>query len=79
MSRWKVLAAVGTGRLVRFFVLALLAVQYGRHILRIIRRPEVEYVVIALAVISIIGSVFSIIKWVRSTRHRRLQPAYAQQ
>jgi membrane protein YqaA with SNARE-associated domain len=79
MSRWKVLGAVGTGRLVRFFVLALLAVQHGRHILRIIRRPEIEYVVIALAVISIIGSVFSIVKWVRSTRHRRPQPAYAQQ
>jgi membrane protein YqaA with SNARE-associated domain len=76
MSRWKVLGAVGTGRLVRFFVLALLAVQYGRHILRIMCRPEVEYAVIALAVISIIGSVFSIINWVRSTRQPRPQPTY---
>lgn len=79
MSRWKVLAAVGSGRLVRFFVLALLAVQYGRQILRIVRRPEVEYVVIALAVISIVGSILSILKWVRSTRSRRPQAAYAEQ
>jgi membrane protein YqaA with SNARE-associated domain len=78
MSRWKVLAAVGTGRLVRFFVLALLAVKYGRSILRLVRRPEVEYLVIALAVISIAGSALSILKWVRSARYRRPQAAYAE-
>jgi membrane protein YqaA with SNARE-associated domain len=78
MPRWKTLAPVCTGRLVRFFVLALLALKYGRHILRISRRPEVEYVMIGLAVISIIGSVFSILKWVRSTRHKQPRTAYAE-
>ena len=43
MSRWKTLAPVVIGRLVRFFALALLAVAYGRQILRMSRRPEVEY------------------------------------
>jgi membrane protein YqaA with SNARE-associated domain len=78
MSRWKTLAPVGVGRFVRFVALALLAVKYGRHILRISRRPEVEYVMIALAVISVIGSVLSILKWVRSTRGKQTRAAYAE-
>lgn len=78
MPRWKVLGAVGTGRMIRFFALALLAVQYGRQILRISRRPEVEYFFIALAVISIAGSALSVYKWVRSSRSRKPSAAYAQ-
>jgi membrane protein YqaA with SNARE-associated domain len=78
MSRWKALSAVGIGRLVRFFALGMLAAYYGRHILRIARRPEVEYVVLGLAAISIIGSVLSVIKWVKSGRSRRPKPAYAE-
>ena len=78
MSRWKVLAAVGVGRLVRFFAIGTLAASYGRQILRMARRPEVEYVIIGLAVISIIGSVLSVIKWVRSSRPNRPRNAYAE-
>lgn len=80
MSRWKVLSAVSAGRVVRFFIIALLAYHYGRQILRIARRPEVEYCLIALAVISIIGSVLSIVKWVRSSRGKepQQQAAYAE-
>ena len=74
VSRWRVLSAIGVGRLVRFFVLGLLAVRYGRHILRIAERPEVEYMVIGLAVISIVGSVFSVMKWVRKP-HPRPSPS----
>ena len=33
---------------------------------------------IGLAVISIIGSVLSILKWVRSTRHKQPRTAYAE-
>ena len=61
--RWHVLSAVGAGRLLRFFVLALLAHQFGRQILSFADKPEVEYVVIALAVISVAGSVLSVLKW----------------
>jgi membrane protein YqaA with SNARE-associated domain len=76
--RWKVLGAVGAGRLVRFFVLGLLAVLYGRHILRFARRPEVEYFVLGLAVLSILGSILSVMKWVRSTRQRGPYPVAAE-
>lgn len=77
MSRWKLLAAVCTGRLVRFFTISLLAAHYGRQVLRIARRPEVENVVIGLAILSIVGSVLSLIKWIRSTRARRASTAYS--
>jgi uncharacterized membrane protein YdjX (TVP38/TMEM64 family) len=71
ISRWRVLTAVGVGRLVRFVVLSLLAVQFGRGILRLSERDEVQYFVVALAVISIAGSALSITKWVRSSRGGR--------
>jgi membrane protein YqaA with SNARE-associated domain len=81
MARWKVLSAVAFGRSVRFFGIALLAYHYGRQILRIAQRPEVEYFVIGLAAISIAGSVLSVVKWVRSSRRKSgspRQPAYAE-
>ena len=77
MSRWKVLAAVVTGRLIRFATIGVLAAHYGRQILRTARRPEVESVVIGLAVVSIVGSALSIIKWVRSSRSREPSAAYS--
>jgi membrane protein YqaA with SNARE-associated domain len=80
MKRWKVLSAVAVGRSVRFFAIAILAYHYGRQILRMADRPEVEYFVIGLAVISIVGSVFSVVKWVRSSRRKpgaSQEPAYA--
>jgi hypothetical protein len=82
MKRWKVLSAVAVGRSMRFFGIALLAYRYGRQILRMAERPEVEYFVIALAVISIAGSVLSVVKWVRSSRRKTgnspQQAAYAE-
>jgi membrane protein YqaA with SNARE-associated domain len=74
ISRWRVLTAVGFGRFVRFVTLSLLAVQFGRGIIRLSERDEVQYAVIALAVISIAGSALSIAKWVRSSRANRRQP-----
>jgi membrane protein YqaA with SNARE-associated domain len=71
ISRWRVLTAVGVGRLVRFIILSLLAVEFGRGILRLSERDEVQYFVIALAVISIAGSALSVTKWVRSSRGNR--------
>lgn len=71
ISRWRVLTAIGTGRFVRFVVLALLAVRFGTYISRLSEREEVKYFVLGLAVISIVGSVLSVVKWVGSSRGRR--------
>ena len=72
VSRWRVLSAVAAGRAVRFITLSLLAVQYGRQVLRMAERPEVQYFVLGLAVISIAGSVLSVMKWVQSARAPRV-------
>lgn len=71
ISRWRVLTSVGVGRFVRFAVLSLLATRYGTQIIRLSERDEVQYVVIGLAAVSIVGSALSIAKWVRSTRRPR--------
>jgi membrane protein YqaA with SNARE-associated domain len=70
ISRWRVLTAVGLGRFVRFLTLSLLAVKFGSWIINLSKRDELQYFVIALAVISIGGSALSIAKWIRSARRR---------
>ncbi|HET8547368.1 MAG TPA: VTT domain-containing protein [Bryobacteraceae bacterium] len=68
IARWRILTAIAAGRAVRFLALSLLAAKYGRQVLRIADRPEVEYFVLGLAAVSVIGSVLSAMKWVRSAR-----------
>lgn len=75
ISRTRVLAAVGIGRLVRFVVLGLLAAKFGTYILQISKREEFQYIILALAAISIMGSAFSIMNWVRSSRSGRQNSA----
>jgi membrane protein YqaA with SNARE-associated domain len=70
ISRWRVLTAVGVARFVRYFALALIATKFGTYIIRISERDEIRYFVIALAVISIVGSAFSVYKWLQSSRGR---------
>ncbi len=77
ISRWRVLTSVGVGRLVRFIAIALLARAYGTQLIALSKRDEVKYFVITLAVISIVGSAFSVAKWVRSARSRSPESAPA--
>jgi membrane protein YqaA with SNARE-associated domain len=58
--RIKLLSIVGLGRLLRFSIEAALAVHYGRWIIRQARSPLLDHVVIALIVISICATAFSI-------------------
>jgi membrane protein YqaA with SNARE-associated domain len=71
IPRSRILVPIGVGRIIRFTSLAILARHYGTALLRLSKRPEVEYFVIGLAVVSIVGSAFSLVKWLRSTRRRR--------
>jgi len=64
-SRRLLLMTVFAGRLVRFSLEALLALYFGRQVLRILDSPVVDYVVYALVVIAIVGSTLSIMKWLR--------------
>ena len=61
--RIKLLSFVGVARFVRFAIEGALAVHYGRWIIRQAESPLLDHVMIALIVISIGGSAFSIYQW----------------
>lgn len=71
--RKKLLATCAIARFARFLVLGLLAIAFGRHILRLAKAPGVQIGIVALAVISVVGSVLSVVSWVK--RSRRKDPA----
>ncbi len=66
--RKKLLFFVGAGRLMRFAIEAALAIHYGRWIIRQARSPLFDHVMIAVVVISIGGTVFSIFQWFGKSR-----------
>ena len=65
--RTKMLAIVGAGRMVRFSVEGALAIVYGRRILELAKNSALQQTIIALVVISMVGSVWSIYSWVKRT------------
>jgi len=67
--RKKLLLEVFLGRLVRFIAEALLAIYFGRKLLRYLRSEIIEYFVYGIIVIAIVGSIISVVTWVRS-RHK---------
>jgi membrane protein YqaA with SNARE-associated domain len=63
--RNRILLAVFCGRLVRYTIGALLAIYFGRSLIRYMNSPIVEYFVYLLIVVALVGSTLSIIKWTR--------------
>lgn len=63
--RTKLLAIVAAARVVRFGILAYLALRFGRQILRWAERPGVRGAVITLIVISLVGSAWVLWKKLR--------------
>jgi membrane protein YqaA with SNARE-associated domain len=61
--RLRLLAVVFAGRILRFAVEGWAAVHYGRHILAIMRSSEFRWAIIVFAVLCVIGSIFSVMKW----------------
>lgn len=68
--RNKMLAIIFGGRLVRFGIEGGLALIYGRGIIHLAESSTVEDFIIALVVISILGSAWSIFSWVRKSRKK---------
>lgn len=66
--RLKLLAVIAGSRLLRFIILAWLAIKYGRAIVRIIDTPAFKWSVGTVAGLCLVVSVFSILKWVRAGR-----------
>lgn len=66
----RMLAIVGTCRIVRFLIEGWLALRYGRRIIQMAKSPALEHFVMVLVVISIAGSVFSIWGWIKQSKKR---------
>jgi len=69
--RQKLLGIVAVCRAVRFSAEAWLAVVFGRRIIAMADQPAVQWFIIALVVISMGGSAFSIWNWIRKGRTAR--------
>jgi len=64
--RKKLLAVVAAARFARFLLEGLLAIHFGRHLLRLENSALLEYIVIALLVASVVGSTLAIFGWIRT-------------
>jgi membrane protein YqaA with SNARE-associated domain len=73
-ARLEILTAVFAGRLIRFTAESVLALYFGRRLLRYLRSEIVEYFVYGLIVVAAVGSILTIRKW-RRARTQRLAPA----
>ena len=72
MTRREMLTAVLAGRLVRYTVESLLALYFGRRLLRYLRSDYVEYFVYGMVAMAVIGTFLSVRKW-RQARPRQAQ------
>jgi membrane protein YqaA with SNARE-associated domain len=76
--RKNILLGVFAGRLLRFTGEALLALYFGRRLLRIMESDVIDYLVYGFIAVAVIGSIFSVRKWVASRKGSpRMQPSAA--
>jgi hypothetical protein len=68
--RWKLLSLVFVGRLIRFTILGLLAIWFGRHILQLAKQPAFEWGMGGFIALCMIGSGVSIYNWVHGRRRK---------
>lgn len=66
--RKRMLAVVGAARMVRFTGLGFLAYFYGRRILRWAESDVVQWILIGLVVVCVVGSILSVVGWIRRSR-----------
>jgi len=70
--RQRLLGLVFVARSVRFTIVGLLAIRFGRHILRIANAPEMTWIMLGFIALCIVGSAFQVTQWVR--RSHRFAP-----
>jgi membrane protein YqaA with SNARE-associated domain len=73
--RKRLLAITSAARMVRFTALGVLAYFYGRRILKWAESDVVQWVLIGLVVLCTVGSVVSVVGWIRRSRHVTGRPA----
>jgi membrane protein YqaA with SNARE-associated domain len=67
------LGTVFAGRMVRFTIIGLLAIKFGRQLLLFAKTRGFVGVMIGIIVISLVGSILSVIRWLRQSKKK--QPA----
>ena len=73
--RRRLLWITAIARALRFTIIGLLAIKFGRTIIRIANTPAFRYTMIGFVVLCVIGSVYSIRSWmVRSKTRDREEP-----
>lgn len=66
--RKKLLSVIALCRALRFTIEGLLAVLFGERIIQLAKMPAVQYSIIGLVVISIVGSSYSIYSWIKRSK-----------
>lgn len=66
--RIRLLLVVFFGRVVRFTIIGLLAIHFGHALLRLSQTTVFLGVMIAIIVISVVGSVLSVLRWLRQSK-----------
>jgi hypothetical protein len=75
VNPWRFFSIFGAMRLLRFGIAALLAVRYGRGILRVLESDAFQMVIVGFIVIAIVGTATSAVLLWRSTHESRPQAA----
>ena len=65
VSSRKLLITVGSGRLVRFTIEALLAIYFGRKMIKYMRSDLLAYLAYGFIIMAVVGSIISLRKWMR--------------
>jgi membrane protein YqaA with SNARE-associated domain len=73
--RKELLSVIAAARMVRFTAIGVLALFFGRRILHWANSPAVQYALLGLIVFCVIGSIVSVVGWIK--RSRRPVPAPA--
>src|ERR1017187_1182817 len=68
--KMRLLAYVLGARAVRFTLIGLAAMTFGRRILRIANSPQFIWFIVGFSTLCIVGSALSILRWVRLSRSR---------
>ena len=69
-SLWKILAINFLARGARFTILAILALKYGRHILRVAQSAPFQWSMFAFILVCLGASCFSVMHWLRKPQRR---------
>jgi hypothetical protein len=63
------MTVVVSARMLRFSAVGLIGIAFGNRILRLAENPVVQYTLIGLVIVCIVGSVLSVYGWIKRSRH----------